>query len=322
MARTNPTRLLAAAILVLFLGPAACEDEPASRPGASRADSASAEAERNNVGRVYERRFVFTSPEPDSTVVVPFFFSARTVPGGVQRSVSGWLARGEEWDPFVEERWETPPSRAPWRILPRGPLRLIVGQEDAVEAIVYDADPRRLELRPGPTLVEWTGSRGETFNLREGALSLASRRLDGYVLDVSRGRGASDPAHGDWAFLVSGDSLHVVLTAPEEGPENSPGAMEGFGRLDFREIRWPEVSAAWPEIRAFERARRDVPMSWRVSTPGGELDGVLEVVSVELAAGGGEGPVLPVEGLYVVRGTLRVLGAEYPVRGLVRHRRG
>ena len=45
----------------------------------------------------------------------------------------------------------------------------------------------------------------------------------------------------------------------------------------------------------------------------------LAVQTAHIEAGQGAGPLLPVEALFEVSGTLRVAEATYPVRGLVRH---
>ncbi|MFC1791193.1 hypothetical protein ACFL0I_01845, partial [Gemmatimonadota bacterium] len=71
--------------------------------------------------------------------------------------------------------------------------------------------------------------------------------------------------------------------------------------------------------RPFEPARRDVPMGWEISSPLGELEGVLAVVAPFLKVGEGEGPVLPVDALYQVAGTVILEGREFPVQGLIRH---
>lgn len=324
MPRANPLFTTPALALAIALSAVvACGDPPSPRGDRALPEAASPDSAQNISGRVYERWLVFTASDSGegSTLVAPFFFTARTVPDGVERSVRGWLNRDDAWEVVVRERWSTPPSRAPWRILPRGPLRLVVGQQDAVQTLIYGAGSRTLELEPGASLVEWNGSRGETFLLQEASLSIAGQGIRGVLLDLGRARRREDPLPGDWALLVSGDSLHVVLSSPREGPDDQAGPSEGFGRLDLREIQWPEVSVDWSETRAFEPARRGVPTGWRVSTPEGDLEGALESVSAELEAGELDGPVLPVDGLFVVRGTLQVLGADYPVTGLVRHQR-
>jgi len=51
----------------------------------------------------------------------------------------------------------------------------------------------------------------------------------------------------------------------------------------------------------------------------GEMVGRLQTVSPFLEVGEGEGPMLPVDALYQVSGTILLDGIEFPVRGLVHH---
>jgi len=299
---------------------AACSgSEP--RPSGSANQGNEAAPARNFHGRFYERDFVFTTLEGDSTFLVPWLISTRTRPGGVEREAHGFLARSGTWEEFYSEQWETPQSRAPWRIIPHGSLRIVVGEGDAIDGILFEQGSRNLELEMDNVLQEWTGPRGETFRVQKAAAYLAGRRLDGLVLDVARGHGADEPQPGDWAFLTSGDSLQVVFESPELAPPGRAGAFRGWARLDFRDLQWPSVTMDWTEVRAFQPARRDVPVAWTVSSEGNQVTGRLEVKTAQIRAGSGPGPVLPVDALFEVTGTLDIQGATYPVRGLFRHYR-
>jgi hypothetical protein len=155
----------------------------------------------------------------------------------------------------------------------------------------------------------------------DAALFLSEERVPGMVLDMARTGPADDSVPGDWAFLVSGDSLQVLLESPERSDPGTPGGYRGWARLDFRDLRWPSVTVDWADVRAFQPARRDVPVSWTVSAEDGAVQGVLDVWSTEIQAGEGPGPLLPVDALLQVSGTLTIEGGDYPVRGLVHHSR-
>jgi hypothetical protein len=60
-------------------------------------------------------------------------------------------------------------------------------------------------------------------------------------------------------------------------------------------------------------------MSWSILSEGNEISGTLDTVSPFLEAGEGEGPMLPVEALYQVSGTLILDGRDFPVQGMLRH---
>jgi hypothetical protein len=314
MNRFSPTILA----LVATLGWAcdAPEAIPTDRPQAEGTPP----LERNFRGRVYERNFVFTTPTGDTTLLVPWLITARTRPGGVDRTGRGWLLRGGTWEFFYEERWESPPTRAPWRVLPHGALRLIVGEGDAIEALVYSEGPRQLELELAAPLIEWAGAQGQVFRVLEAAVYLADQRIPGVALDMARVHGADAELPGEWAFLTSGDSLQAVLERPVTATDTTT-SYRAWARLDFRDLQWPAVTVEWAEVRAFQPARQDVPVRWGLASAEGDLDGTLDVESAHIQAGAGEGPLLPVDALFLVTGTLRIEGSSYPVQGLFRHSR-
>jgi hypothetical protein len=279
------------------------------------------DAPRNFPGRSYERNFVFVTVTGDSLLMVPWLFETTTQPGTVVREARGWLGRSGTWDAFFAERWETPPTRIPARILPHGSLRLVVREGNAVDGIIYDEGSRNLELALGRLLMEWGGPRGEVFQLLDGSLYLSERRLGGIVLSMARGSSADTPRAGDWAFLASGDSLQIVLQGESEHQGAPLPTYRGWGRLDFRNLQWGTLTVDWVETSAFQPARRDVPVSWTISSQEGDLQGVLEVSSADVRAGQGSGPVLPLQALFEVEGTVTIEERTFPIRGLFRHER-
>ena len=71
---------------------------------------------------------------------------------------------------------------------------------------LVEPDPRNLEVGLGRVLTQWDGPRGQVFQLLEGSLYLADRRVGGLVLDMARGSSADSPRGGDWAFLFGARS--------------------------------------------------------------------------------------------------------------------
>ena len=60
-------------------------------------------------------------------------------------------------------------------------------------------------------------------------------------------------------------------------------------------------------------------MSWEIDSPEGQLQRSLSVEAPLLEASEGEGPMLPVDGLFKVGGILSLDGRDYPVQGFIRH---
>ena len=315
MPRFTTTSLLAAFVTLLAAG--ACEGDPngAGRPApAVRSDTSQAPQPPQ---RAYERAVVFVSTTGDSLFVVPWIMEAYSRPGGVTRIARGWLARSSLWEAFMRDAWESPPNREPWRILPHGPLRILVGEGDRLDRIVYEGGSRRLEVSLNENLVEWTGNLGTSFDVLEGGLVLGDRRVPGQVLEVAQGFRPQDGVPGDWMFLTSGDSVSLVVHAPLHGEEPS---YQGWARAGIQDYQWPEVEVTWTESRAYEPARRDIPSVVALGTPEGDLEGEIRVLNIQVETRDGAGPVLPVDGILDVEGTLLLAGRPLPVRGILRHR--
>lgn len=264
------------------------------------------------VERSFERTLVFMGEVGDTALVVPWLTTATTGPEGVTRSARAWVARGEVWEAFLDERWTGPPSRSPWRIVPHGPMRIVVGEDESLRRLIYSAAPRELELVPGAVTAEWTGRAGATFRLLEGSLILGGAATEGLVLDLSRTREGPIEGEESWAFLGSDDGLMVVLDG------RGGNLHQGWARLDFRDLVLPEVRLEATELRPFDRARRDIPVAWTIDSPDGRISGTLTVAAPWLEAEEADGPRLPVHALHRVEGTFVVDGTEYAVRGLLR----
>jgi len=308
-------RQIGVVLLCLLLASCGAEE---SRPGSSegQAPEGSGAAEPMTT-TTYQREILLMTLGADSAIVVPWSFRTRADAGGVYREVGGWISRGEAWEAFHADRWSTPPSRTPFRIHPRGPLDLIVGNEDALEAVVYQEGSRELETALEAALTDWRSPTGSTFRIHRGALYMASQRLDARVLDVNRSyRAGDDDLPGDWIYLQSGPDLSFVLEQRAEGDS----IYRGWVLLDAEEERqWSRIQVEWSERRAYEEARRDIPNAWSIVAPAGGLEGSLQTVAASLRVGEGDGPLLPVTGLFRVRGELVLEGDTVVVRGIVRH---
>ena len=162
--------------------------------------------------------------------------------------------------------------------------------------------------------MEWSGQRGATYRLLEGAVRLADMETEGLVLDAFAVRAGGRGGSVELGLLTAGDRFQLVL-ANLEGPPR----YRAWARQDTLELFWPEVDVTWEETRSFEQARRDVPVHWHIESEDGRLSGTFESVSSHLHAGDGEGAILPVLAVYEVTGTVTIDGAEVAVKGFLRH---
>jgi hypothetical protein len=305
-------------LLLVPLSLTACSGEPAD-VAPTLGIEAAVDSVESFQGRTFERNIVFLTSRPDSVLLVPWLITARSLPGSVRREVRGLLGRADTWEPFFQDRWETPPTRQPWRVLPRGRMRLVVGENDLLDEIVFDEGPRQLSVLLHEPLAEWSGQRGESFRILDGTVVLSSSRVPGLILDMTRSRTAREGSGGDWSVLVAGDSLQIVLHAANPDPPGTPGAFRSWARLGQNDLQWTRVTVEWSETRAFERARREVPSRWSATSAGGDMRAEVDVRTAHLEAGDGEGPQLPVDGLFEVEGTVHIGGDAHAVRGLLRH---
>lgn len=311
---------LRCAVALYVLAVAGCGPSQPDPPAQAGGTSAGPTAAWGDVP-TYERSFAFAGLVGDSVILVPWLMRTFAGQDSVLREANGWLGRRGTWDAFYAERWMTPPTRAPSRVLPHGSLRLLVQQDDVIDGIVFGDGARRLEISLGPVRSTWGGPRGESIELVEGTGYIADQRIEGTIVHMARASAGGAPPGGDWALLVSGDSLQLVLAADvEHGGESEP-VYRGYAYDAGSERLWTEVRLAWTTTEAFPPARRDVPVAWRVTSEDGSLSGEIDRVSADMQAGTGRGPLLPVRALYEVRGLMRVAGRTFSVRGLLVHER-
>ena len=301
-------------IISIFLVLTACGEEASQPPASTQGPTPAAGPDRNFDDRVYERNVVFMTVGADSAIIVPWLFRSSASEQGVKRSAEGWLARAGLWELFFTDRWDSPSTRSPFRIHPHGSMDLVVRPDGVLDEILYEEGPRQLEVIIDEGMSDWSGSRGETYRVHQGAVHFGNLRIEGMILDMSRAHLREGPYPGEWMFLTGPGRLALII----EETSGSP-SYTAWGRRGEEEYRWPNIEVEWSAVRSFEEARRDVPVAWEIQSDDGDVEISLESTGMELRAVPDEGPVLPVEGLYQVSGSLVLAGDYLEVRGLVRH---
>lgn len=318
-APAHPGRAFLLCAAAALAGCAACsgeggDDNPEEAGGNSGAVESEGEGSDFSAMRTYYRTVVFADVSKDPTMFVPWDFENRADAGGIHRILRGWLGRGGTWRRFANEEWYTPPSRTPWRILPRGSVRLVMGFNDDLRELYYLEGFRDLSVQPGPVMAEWSGQRGDTYRLRAGSARLSGVEYEGVVVDAYAPRvGGSDPP-SEWCLLIGDGSLYVLI-ADLEGP----GAHRAWVLRDSEETFWPAVTITWDETRSFKPARREIPVLWGFRSDDGTLAGEIESTSSDPRKLDGEGLVLPVLVVHEVAGQVTIGDAQVAVRGFLRH---
>lgn len=237
-------------------------------------------------------------------------------------------ARGGSWSLLHADTVAMPGTRAPWRILPRRPLRLVVGPEDRIERFRLDRDEGPWELFPAPVTREWSSPDGTTLRVMDGELGTGEEDdLTGTVVDVSRSWRPGPEWEGagvalDWVVLLAdGEPVLFLEELIPNGPDAPrPGSYRGWSALVTPESLWPRVQVDWTERGAFERARQDIPARWTARAAGDDgFEAEWHNIGSWLEAGEGDGPLLPVRAFFQVEGEVRFDSDTLQVQGLVRH---
>ena len=314
MRRVIPVLLISAGLSVAACSRDGSDTGNADSSTVSGTGGAETMGSGNAPGTIYRRSLVFIDVSNDTTMFVPWDFENRTEPDSVRHVLRGWLGRGGKWAQFADEQWLTPLTRTPWRILPRGATRMVMGLDDVLREIYYQEGIANLSVRPGEIMAEWSGQQGDTYRLLGGVARLSEVEYPGLVVDVYTPGTDGSGRPAEWVLLIGDGPLYLFL-ADLDGT----GTARAWGLRDSEEMSWPTVTLAWGETRSFERARRDIPLLWRFRSSDGELMGEIEPVSTNLQAITGEDPILPVLGIHEVGGEVTVGETRVAVKGFLRH---
>lgn len=309
-------RLARAGLLVASL--VACADPADPTPAGADADSV-------RVARpLYTREYVFVGERADAPLVVPFAFRASDTGSALERTARGWLAHAATWDPFLTEAWSTPRASGVWRIVPRGPLSLVADGPLDLSALWFEHGDRRLRLDLRAPLSGWTQGDDARYRFRDARLQLGPESVPGTVVEGLRirrpptGRARDDD---DWLFLVSGDSLRLLVAEASGGERSARRTLAGAIRGEA-ESWWDDAQVRWVEMRPLEEARRDVPLRWSFSVPAAGIHGEVVALGYNIQLGEERGGQRAVELRYTVEGWVEIDGARSPVIGTIRHNQG
>ncbi|MBI4543929.1 MAG: hypothetical protein HY703_01890 [Gemmatimonadetes bacterium] len=313
--------------LLLVIGGAAAgcdrsEPAPTGNRGASRTRGEA------NAPTGFERRLLFLPESSSIPLAAVFDFTVVLEPASHARIARMWLGRNGSWEPVFDAAWQAPPVREPWRLLPNGPLRLMVGERGELEALAYQRGSEELRLTPARALVDWSSGQEHQLRLRPGEILFAGSRARGLVLDEQRQqRAGSRPGTSYDAFLTDGQGLYLVFQGEAAEARSWRGARrEGQTWAETRLEAGPSAPGAAAPPAASSAA------VWRVVAPRARLQGELQLAGPRAVAwpadGGPElgsgstaaGPAAdPAGTLYFVRGWVRLGSNRRPLFGVIRH---
>jgi hypothetical protein len=278
----------------------------------------------------YERRLIFLGPGQQLPSAAIVDFSAVSDSVGVRRGVRVRLADGNDWSRLMDAGWEMERMREPWRLVPHGPLRLVVGEGGELGAVVFRGETE-VRLEPGATLAELSTDPGLQLVLRQGRLALAGDLVPGILLDAQLGRSLdADASRRARAAQRQGPSAGHATQAARVGAE---ALLVGEGGFSVVFAGHGEGQFAWLRQGQRDDVRRGARLAavgWELDADGFRVPNAWEVVgpddlSGELAAEAVDGvdvsDATDVEGLgyAIVTGWVVDGGVHRDVYGLVRH---
>lgn len=291
-------------LLLVLLLLAACDRS--ERPGAAATNGRSG---REGTAATYDRSFLLLSLRADTPVAAALEFTAVEGPTVIRRTAGAWLARDRTWMELLDQAWETEPMREPWRLVPHGPLRLVVGEGNEIEALIHRAESTGFRLEPSPPLAEWGAGDAVQLRLRRGTLSLGRESFVGLLLDLQTGAPLTQPGEAEVVFVTDGQSASLVVA---RGADGRTGA---WLRRDTEALEWDRVTLT--PIPAEGAGPGAAPGGWRIAEPTGSLLGELDIqgepVTVQDPTGLAGGTRT-----FMVRGWISVRGDRRDVFGLLR----
>lgn len=303
--------------LPLALLAAGCSDGgPIELPGTSSVQSPE--------GWRYERGVTFVAREDAGPVAVPFGFATSPRTDLHEREARAWLARGETWDRFIEERWTAPPSPGVWRVVPPGDLRMGVAQTGDLEWLSFQSGERRLRVEMGTGPTGWQGGERERFRILPGTLTLGSESIDGFVMEemeVRREAGAeaSETVSDRLILLDSNGVALYLLHAHPAGAASEAGTGTSWVYAAGRDRTSQAATVEWVQVRPLEQGRRDIPLHWSFSAPEAGISGEITALGYDSVLGEERGGRREVEVRYTVEGWVERDGERVEVVGVVRH---
>lgn len=270
----------------------------------------------------YSRDFVFVAPSNDGPLVVPFEFSARERGDEIERGTRAWLARGSVWDRFLDDTMETTAAGGVWRPVPTTDLRLTVGGAAQIESFNFQRGDRQLRLELDSPLSDWQQGDETRFRLLRGRVIIGTEVVSGPVLELLRSESILEDGWApgqdfDAVFLSTGDTIQLVIVETLSGD----GEGDGYAwiRTPSGERTWDDGELRWLEIRAYDEARRDIPIRWTFRVPGADVTGELTAQGYDAILGPERGGRRAIELRYSVSGSIEVGGVRRNVVGAIRH---
>jgi hypothetical protein len=270
---------------------------------------------------VYTREYHFLGLTDSGPVAAALSFSASPRDTLLYRTSRGWLARGEEWNRFLDNRWSTSRVGGVWRILPHENVTVLAGGQEEVEALTFERGDRSLRLYPGQAVSTWERREEHRLTIRRGALEIAMQPVSGFVVESLLVEAPGSPLRMpgvtyDRAVLTDGEQRIFVLG---DGSGDEGAKQLGWGIVAGVEQSWHAVELQWLHVRPEPQARRDVPLHWTLRIGDADVEGEIISLGYDLELGPDHGARRSVEMQHTVEGWISMAGDQIHLFGVLRH---
>jgi hypothetical protein len=280
---------------------AACgrNTDPEAEPGGGAA---------NSPKMSYARRMLFVGGPEASPVVVAFDYAVLAGPLTIERSAGLWRVGAELWDPLLILQWSDSAIREPWRLIPHGPLRIMVDDTGEIETLRARGEMGEFRLSPETRLVEWSPDELARYQISMGEWRVGAEKIAGFLVDIQAGaEGVHDSPAPAEVVLTDGADLRLTMSVPASVP----------GNLWLQRGDQPETIAGVLLVRNTPREED----GWRMDAQAGRLHGEFKpfgaVLEVKRRGAAGEEIAPPVT-LQAVRGWVEIRGDRRSVFGIMR----
>ncbi|UCC47980.1 MAG: hypothetical protein JSV41_10930 [Gemmatimonadota bacterium] len=238
---------------------------------------------------------------------------------GLNQHYLGWQLSRSGWRSILNEQFEAPPTRAPWRLFPAPSLRLTVTADGDPDALMLRVGSADYTLDLGDHLDGWEDRAGTRHDIREAIWTQRGQRVSGIA--VQHRFAVPEPSQPtrfgpyERAVLRSVDGAMLVLF--NTGSPDTYGDPFAWMYADGLTRRWSALETRTLEVANSAQLRRNVPIRTWFRIPEPDIQGELTAVERlfdELSAA--EGPK-PYNALYRVRGWIEFAGERRNVDGLL-----
>lgn len=286
-------------LLAPVLMVSACENGP---PWAGESEPTAEEAAPDfGPTAAYNRRLLFLGPGNDLPTTAIFDFTVLSDSVGIRRGVRARVLDDAGWHTLMDAGWEMEPMREPWRLVPHGPLTMVVSDAGDLAALIH-RDSLTTRLQIGPTLAEHSPDVSTQLVLRGARLALDGEAVSGVLLDAQLGRSVNPALVTRSAAVVARRPTRPAdsaMATPPATPIARAGAEalllddEGYYAVfaaaasgDLAWVRSAGRDDVWEGARleptASSRDAADArPTAWRIVSPAGELTGELVARSAD-----------------------------------------